>query len=116
MIVPDMVPSANGAGQQQSGPTSAAICEHCSAPICPNLKSSPDAIWFADESFCRKHEFSSLEYVRTQRKIARRVLDRERPFDLDFLSRVRRITPKTQGNVDPDRNLTEPEPAKEAAA
>jgi hypothetical protein len=45
--------------------------ESCNAPICPLNKSKGKAIWYSDEAICKNRDFFDLEYIKTQKKIAK---------------------------------------------
>jgi|WetSurMetagenome_2_1015567.scaffolds.fasta_scaffold00070_6 hypothetical protein len=47
--------------------------DFCEAPICP-LKGF-GSIWYADEAICNSHEHCKLNWIRNQRKIARKTSD-----------------------------------------
>ena len=43
----------------------------CNAPICPLNKNKEKAIWFSDEAICKNTEYSGLDFIITQKKIAK---------------------------------------------
>ncbi len=78
--------------------------DSCSAPICPLDKSSlENSVWYPDEEVCLLKDFSKLNWIRNQRKIARKVRNKDFYFTLEMLSRNCVITVATEG-IDPDSN------------
>ena len=45
--------------------------DSCNAPICPLDKKKGKAIWYSDEAICKNPEYSDLEFIITQKKIAK---------------------------------------------
>ena len=45
--------------------------DSCDAPICPLDENKENAIWYSDEAICKNSEYSSLEFIKTQKKISR---------------------------------------------
>jgi len=45
--------------------------DSCNAPICPLDENKGKAIWYSDEAICKNRDFSDLEYIKTQKKIAK---------------------------------------------
>ena len=43
----------------------------CNAPICPLDENKGKVIWYSDEAICKNRDFSDLEYIKTQKKIAK---------------------------------------------
>jgi|WetSurMetagenome_2_1015567.scaffolds.fasta_scaffold464103_1 hypothetical protein len=76
--------SSIGQGKQADAPR---VCDRCSAPLCP---SRPDhgETWFPDEPICKKHDFTRVKFIRTQRRIRRVALLREQSFTREMLERV----------------------------
>jgi len=45
--------------------------DSCNALICPLDESKEKAIWYSDEAICKNRDFSDIEYIKTQKKIAK---------------------------------------------
>jgi hypothetical protein len=45
--------------------------DSCNAPICPLNENKGKAIWYSDETICKNTEYSGLEFIITQKKIAK---------------------------------------------
>ncbi|MFP3255051.1 MAG: hypothetical protein RXP30_01275 [Thermoplasmata archaeon] len=45
--------------------------DSCNAPICPLDENKEKAIWYSDEAICKNRDFFDLEYIKTQKKIAK---------------------------------------------
>jgi len=45
--------------------------ELCDAPICPLDENKEKAIWYSDEAICKNTENSGLDFIITQKKIAK---------------------------------------------
>jgi hypothetical protein len=43
----------------------------CNAPICPLDESKGKAIWYSHDAICKNPEYSGLEFIITQKKIAK---------------------------------------------
>jgi len=43
----------------------------CDAPICSLDKHKGNAIWYLDEAICKNSEYSSLDFIKTQKKISK---------------------------------------------
>jgi len=43
----------------------------CNAPICPLDENKGKAIWFSDEAICKNSDYSGIEFIITQKKIAK---------------------------------------------
>ena len=70
--------------------------ENCSAPLCP--LDSGNHVWFPDEGICR----NKLDWVKNQKKIAKKAKDREGYYTIDMLKQIQRVTAGIVG-ADPDR-------------
>jgi hypothetical protein len=76
----------------------------CGAPICPLDKGSlVGGIWYPDEEICQLQAFCHESWIRNQKKISRKVRNRDYYFKLEMLSRNCIITAATEG-LDPDFN------------
>lgn len=74
----------------------------CSAPICPIYGGDQ---WFKDEEICKKSEFSDLNWIKRQRKIARTAIDTDTLYTKTMLERDCVVTKQIQG-LDPDREYS----------
>jgi len=45
--------------------------DSCDAPICPLDENKGKAIWYSDEAICKNPEYSGLDFIITQKKIAK---------------------------------------------
>jgi hypothetical protein len=45
--------------------------DSCNAPICPLDENKEKAIWYSDEAICKNPEYSGLDFIITQKKIAK---------------------------------------------
>jgi len=45
--------------------------DSCNAPICPLDKNKEKSIWYSDEAICKNTEYSGIEFIITQKKIAK---------------------------------------------
>jgi hypothetical protein len=45
--------------------------ERCNAPICPMDPDKERAVWYPDEEICKNREFNDLNFIITQKKIAK---------------------------------------------
>lgn len=94
-------------------PTSSRTCskfDYCSAPICP--VDQIGAIWYPFEETCTAHAFSSLPWVKQQRKIARKARNVDFFFNYEMLCQNCVITCATEG-LDPDKTEINDERALE---
>lgn len=92
--------------QENSEPKCSRDCPQyrsCSAPICPLDKGSMDrAVWYPTEETCTLSAFRNLPWVKNQRKIARKVRNRDFYFTKEMLEQNCVITVATEG-LDPDK-------------
>jgi hypothetical protein len=78
--------------------------EHCSVPLCPWDQDSLEyGLAYPDEPICSLQKANQVDWVRRQRKVARKVKDRERYFTHRMLCRNCRIGVGTKG-LDPNRD------------
>ncbi|MBA7706908.1 hypothetical protein ES703_115767 [subsurface metagenome] len=76
--------------------------ETCSATLCPlNNPEEESAYWYPDEEICRKHPVP--DWVKSQKKIAKKVKDRSKYFTFKMLNRNCRITKGIIG-LDPEKD------------
>jgi hypothetical protein len=77
--------------------------ETCSCPLCPMDEGSlTGGIWYPDEQYCTAYAFSSLLWIRNQRKIAKRTHNVDYYFNIQMLSQ-NCIISKGIAGLDPDR-------------
>ena len=75
----------------------------CNAPLCPlDKKSIEHGIWYPDEEVCSKR--LGIDWVRKQKKIARKTKFKEGYFTVESIKNLKRISNKTKGE-DPDKNI-----------
>jgi len=78
--------------------------DSCSAPLCPMDENSlSNGIWYPDEEICQLRIYCNEPWIRNQKKIARKVRNKDFYFTLEMLSRNCIITIATEG-LDPDNN------------
>ena len=82
-------------------PTDCHRFDSCSAPICPLLGCS--GIWYPDEEICQAREYNHEPWIRNQKKIARKVRNKDFYFTKEMLERNCIITTATEG-LDPDKS------------
>lgn len=76
--------------------------DDCSAPFCPlDPESLKHGIWYPDEEICQKH--SVPDWVRVQRKIAKKTSDVDKYFTFEMLARIYKVTQGIVG-LDPDKD------------
>jgi len=81
--------------------------DSCNAPICPLDEHKEKAIWYSDEAICKNPEYSSLDFIKTQKKISR--LNKKHAvngfFAFKMLNRSLRVRSGLEGlNEDTDFN------------
>jgi len=77
------------------------LFDECGAPICP-LDEGKHAVWYPDEEICRSNIHGRLPWIKRQRKISRKVRNRDFYFTPEMLCRNCVITAATEG-LDPDK-------------
>ena len=76
--------------------------DYCSAPLCPiSSISLKKGIWYPDEEICRLKEYGKLEWVKNQRKIARKTNDTDTFYTVNMLDRKLQIRKGIKG-LDPN--------------
>ena len=65
--------------------------ETCSAPICP-LNFLKDSVWCPSDEVCKSRDYSNLDWIKDQKKIAKKAKDRSKYFTFQMLNRNCRIT------------------------
>jgi len=83
--------------------------ESCKAPICPLDEQSPKhSIWYPDEPICRARKDVPADWLKIQKRIAKKARNITRYFTYkDFISRKRVQNPRGHN---PDNLLTCHEP------
>jgi len=76
--------------------------ETCSALICP-LNFSEIYIWHPDEEICKNKDYSNLDWIKNQKKIAKKTKDVTKYFTFQMLNRNYRITKGIIG-LDPEKD------------
>lgn len=75
--------------------------DDCSAPLCPlDPESLKHGIWYPDEEICQKR--SVPDWVKVQRRIAKKTSDVDKYFTFEMLARVYKVTQGIVG-LDPDK-------------
>jgi len=82
--------------------------DSCEAPICPLDEHKENSIWYSDEDICKNHEYSSLDFIKTQIKISK--LNKHHVvngfFTYNMLNRSLRVGSGLKGlNEDADFNM-----------
>lgn len=80
--------------------------ESCSAPICPMFGGS--GIWYPDEEICTSRNQSALPWIKRQRKVARKVRNKDFFFTYEMLNHNCIVTVATEG-IDPDADFADTE-------
>ncbi len=74
--------------------------EGCSAPLCPLDKNSlKNGLWFPDEPICSNLS-ERTDWIRKQRRVARKAKDTTRYFTFRDLSKMQRISKPRGHNPD----------------
>ncbi len=76
----------------------------CNAPFCPLDRESLDGVWYPGEEICRRRDFANLDWIRRQKKIAKRA--QQGYFTIQMLKRDCVIRKGIKG-LDPDRGREE---------
>jgi hypothetical protein len=82
----------------------------CSAPLCIE-RNNADGVWFPNETICKRRCHVSDKWIKKQRRIARKSIDRDFFFTRDDLERVKRVNKKIKGKK-PDTDYTQKAPPK----
>ena len=70
----------------------------CSAPICPLDPNRHKAIWYPDEEICKNREMAKqFRFVKTQRKIQKRAVNRDTYYTLRMLEEITGVRKETKG-------------------
>ena len=83
--------------------------ESCSAPLCPwDASSLEHGLWYPDEDICNFQQANQLDWVRRQRKIAKKIENKLSFFTHKMLCQECRVTSAIKGlNPDKDRDKQE---------
>jgi hypothetical protein len=77
--------------------------EKCAAPICPlDVENLNHRVFYPDDPICKRNAFASMDFIRAQRKIAKRAASPDEYFTLAMLQRHCVIKTGIRG-LDPDR-------------
>lgn len=75
---------------------------NCNAQLCPLDKGLAFRMWYPDEAICGKQGmFQKHHWIRIQRRIQRKVKDREKYFTVEMLKRIYMVGVGTRG-LNPD--------------
>lgn len=75
----------------------------CEAPFCPITKGSLEfGVWYPDEPICTSKKYGGQDWIKRQRKIARRTKDVTKYFLFEMLEKSCRISPGIVG-LDPEK-------------
>jgi len=77
--------------------------ETCSATICPLNKPNEGSTWYPEENICKNKDYSNLEWIKNQKKIAKKTKDMSKYFNFQMLNRDCRITKGIIG-LDPEKD------------
>lgn len=76
--------------------------EACGATICP-LNSPEKSIWYPSDGICKNWDYSNLDWIKNQKKIAKKAKDGSKYFNFQMLNRNCRITKGIIG-LDPEKD------------
>ena len=76
--------------------------------MCPMDKNIEERIWYPDEDICGVHKFCKDKYIKLQRKIKKKVRNRDLYFTFDMLNRNITIVRGTKG-LSPNDKVKEQE-------
>ncbi len=80
--------------------------DKCSAPFCPLDRESLGGVWYPNEEICRNRKFASLDWIKRQKKIAKRAKQIDRYFTLEMLKH-NCIVGKAMTGLDPGKDRGE---------
>jgi len=76
--------------------------EACGAPVCPlNFPERFD--WFPSDEICKNKNYSNLDWIKNQKKIAKKAKDPDKYFNFRMLNQNCRITKGIIG-LDPEKD------------
>lgn len=81
--------------------------DSCSANICP-LDLIDNAAWYPKEEICTSRIYSTLPWIKRQRKVARKVRNKDFFFTYEMLNHNCIVTVATEG-IDPDADFADTE-------
>jgi hypothetical protein len=77
-------------------------CRHyegCGAPLCPlDTKWLKTAIWYPDEPICKRRGLPDADWLKTQRRVAKRANGRDLFFTYYDLAKIKRVHPSIRGH------------------
>lgn len=76
--------------------------ETCSATLCP-LNFPEKSFWYPCDEICKNRDYSNLDWIKNQKKIAKKAKDGSKYFNLQMLNRNCRITKGITG-LDPEED------------
>lgn len=79
--------------------------EKCEAPLCPLYEYNKESVWYPDEELCNKNG-AKPDWVKKQRRIKKKVKDKDSHYTIEMLESIGRVTPQTRG-LDPEGRRTE---------
>lgn len=74
----------------------------CSATICP-LNFPEKSLWYPEEEICKNGDYSDLDWIKNQKKIAKKVKDESKYFNFQMLNRNCRVAKGIIG-LDPEKD------------
>jgi len=77
--------------------------ETCNATICPLDNPEEGFTWYPEEEICKNGDYSNLDWIKNQRKIAKKAKDNSKYFNFQMLNRNCRITKGITG-LDPEKD------------
>ena len=69
----------------------------CAVPLCPLDRDIERRMWLPNEPICAAKQFGGLDWVRNQRKIKKRAVDKSRYFTIEMLKQNCRIRTGIKG-------------------
>jgi len=76
--------------------------EACGAPMCP-LNFPEKSIWCLGDGICKNRDYSNLDWIKNQKKIAKKTKDESKYFNFRMLNQNCRITKGIIG-LDPEKD------------
>jgi len=77
--------------------------EACSATICPLDNPGEGSIWYPDDEICKNKDYFDLDWIKNQKKIAKKAKDDSKYFNFQMLNRNCRITKGIVG-LEPEKD------------
>ncbi|MEM3860721.1 MAG: hypothetical protein QW478_15225 [Candidatus Micrarchaeaceae archaeon] len=102
--------------EKKRGPEDCRFYNSCSASLCPLDPKIKEKVWLPEESdrdeICRNKEFAGLQFIETQKKVARAVKkrneDRDDYFSFAMLDRDITIKSGIRGIFEPSDTVKDP--------